>query len=50
MKKCILITGSAGFVGFHLAKFLISKNYQVIGIDNFSKSYEVKLKSYEFKN
>ena len=37
MKKCILITGSAGFVGFHLAKFLISKNYQVIGIDNFSK-------------
>lgn len=49
MKKCILITGCAGFVGFHLAKFLISKNYQVIGIDNFSKSYEVKIKKLRIK-
>ena len=33
--KNILITGCAGFIGFHLAKSLLkSKNYKIIGIDN----------------
>tara|TARA_B100000965_G_C19590078_1_gene757533 strand:+ start:49 stop:1005 length:957 start_codon:yes stop_codon:yes gene_type:complete len=41
----ILITGSAGFIGFNLAKILIkNKKYSVIGIDNFDKYYDVNLK------
>ena len=34
MKKKILVTGCAGFIGYHVAKKLIKKNYYVIGIDN----------------
>jgi dTDP-glucose 4,6-dehydratase len=34
MKKTVLITGAAGFIGSHLCDFFISKNYKVIGIDN----------------
>lgn len=30
----ILITGAAGFIGFHLSTLLLDKGYQVIGIDN----------------
>ena len=41
----ILITGSAGFIGFHLAKLLLEKNHKVIGIDNLCKSYGVKYKN-----
>ena len=41
----ILITGSAGFIGFHLAKLLLEKNHTVIGIDNLCKSYGVKYKN-----
>ena len=40
----ILITGSAGFIGFHLAKELISLNYDVIGLDNINDYYDVNLK------
>ena len=35
MKKNVLITGSAGFLGSHLCDYFLSKNYKVIGIDNF---------------
>ena len=42
--KNIMITGSAGFIGFHLANFFLNKNYIVIGIDNLSNSYDVKIK------
>ena len=34
MKKTILITGAAGFLGSHLSDFFLSKNYKVIGLDN----------------
>ena len=34
MKKTVLITGAAGFLGSHLCDYLISKNYKVVGIDN----------------
>ena len=44
MSKNILITGAAGFIGFHLAKSLLEQNYHVLGIDNFSKSYDIKIK------
>ena len=43
MKK-VLITGGAGFIGFHLSKKLLEKGVQVIGIDNLNDYYEVSLK------
>lgn len=46
MKKesITLITGSAGFIGFHLSSLLLDKGYQVIGIDNMNDYYDIKLK------
>jgi nucleoside-diphosphate-sugar epimerase len=40
----ILVTGAAGFIGSHTAERLKSLEYDVIGIDNFSPQYSVKLK------
>ena len=40
----ILISGCAGFIGFSLAKKLLSKNYKVLGIDNMDDYYDVELK------
>ncbi len=35
MKKTVVITGAAGFIGSHLCRYLLEKDYSVIGIDNF---------------
>ena len=43
-KEKILITGTAGFIGFHLAKYLLSKKFQIIGIDGMTNYYDVNLK------
>ncbi|WP_017296080.1 NAD-dependent epimerase [Geminocystis herdmanii] len=40
----ILVTGAAGFIGFHLSLSLVKQNHQVIGIDNLNDYYEVSLK------
>jgi len=48
MKK-ILITGIAGFIGFHLAKKLVEKKYMIIGIDNLNNYYDKKLKKNRVK-
>ena len=40
----ILITGSSGFIGFHLCKFLLEKKHKVLGIDNHNNYYDQKLK------
>ena len=40
-KMTILVTGAAGFIGFHLSKSLLRKNTQVIGIDNLNNYYDV---------
>ncbi len=40
----ILITGAAGFIGFHLSKKLLDKSYQIIGIDNLNDYYDPSLK------
>lgn len=42
--KRILITGTAGFIGFHLAKKLLADGYEVTGMDNINDYYEVDLK------
>ena len=38
----ILVTGAAGFIGFHLCKKLLSKDLTVIGLDNINPYYDVK--------
>jgi UDP-glucuronate 4-epimerase len=43
MKK-ILVTGSAGFIGFHLCQALLQKNFIVLGVDNLNDYYDVSLK------
>jgi UDP-glucuronate 4-epimerase len=43
MKK-ILVTGAAGFIGYHLCKSLLDDNYEVLGIDNLNDYYDPKLK------
>lgn len=40
----VLITGTAGFIGFHTASRLLQQGARVLGIDNFSDYYDVALK------
>lgn len=40
----VLITGAAGFIGFHLAKRLLEEGYTVVGLDNINAYYDVGLK------
>ncbi|GIP35024.1 NAD-dependent epimerase [Paenibacillus sp. J2TS4] len=40
----VLVTGAAGFIGYHLTQKLLQHNYRVIGIDNLNPYYEVSLK------
>jgi len=46
----ILITGAAGFIGYHLVNKLLETNKDIIGIDNFNNYYDVKLKKARYKN
>ncbi|NWF49034.1 MAG: NAD-dependent epimerase/dehydratase family protein [Ignavibacteriaceae bacterium] len=39
-----LITGTAGFIGFHLANKLLQEGYDVVGLDNINDYYDVNLK------
>ena len=40
----ILVTGCAGFIGYHLSKRLLEKNIAVFGIDNLNDYYDIDLK------
>ena len=40
----VLVTGAAGFIGYHLCKKLLEEGYSVIGIDNLNSYYDVNLK------
>lgn len=42
--KSILVTGSAGFIGFHVAKKLLESGVNVVGLDNINDYYSTKLK------
>jgi UDP-glucuronate 4-epimerase len=44
MNKSVLVTGAAGFIGFHLSKRLLHEGATVIGIDNLNAYYDVNLK------
>ena len=45
----ILITGVAGFIGFHLAKKLIEQGYEVVGIDNIIRGRYAELDEREME-
>ena len=40
----ILVTGAAGFIGFHVCKALLACGERVLGIDNLNDYYDVRLK------
>tara|TARA_A100001035_G_scaffold279219_1_gene280032 strand:+ start:3227 stop:4264 length:1038 start_codon:yes stop_codon:yes gene_type:complete len=42
--KKILITGAAGFIGFHTCKFFLERNYEIIGLDNLNDYYSIQIK------
>ena len=43
-KKTALVTGAAGFIGFHVSNRLLQENWKVVGIDSMSDYYDVSLK------
>jgi UDP-glucuronate 4-epimerase len=43
-KLKILVTGAAGFIGFHTSKKLLDRGDTVVGLDNFNDYYDVSLK------
>lgn len=47
--KIVLLTGAAGFIGFHTAKLLIKSGYYVVGIDNMNDYYNIDLKNYRLE-
>lgn len=44
MSKTILVTGSSGFIGYHVTKRLLERGDKVIGVDNLNNYYDVSLK------
>ncbi|HKT72999.1 MAG TPA: NAD-dependent epimerase [Steroidobacteraceae bacterium] len=44
MPEKILLTGAAGFIGYHTGQRLLSRGYEVVGLDNLNEYYDVSLK------
>ena len=49
MQNKILVTGAAGFIGYHLCSSLAKDNYEILGVDNLNDYYDVKLKNSRIK-
>ena len=47
--KTILVTGCAGFIGFHTSKFLLERGDKIIGMDNMNNYYAISLKQDRLK-
>jgi len=47
--KTILVTGAAGFIGFHLSNRLLADGFHVLGVDNLNDYYDVNLKKNRLK-
>ena len=45
----ILITGCAGFIGFHVSNFYLSKGTKILGIDNLNNYYNISNKKERLK-
>jgi UDP-glucuronate 4-epimerase len=45
VRKQYLVTGAAGFIGYHLSRSLLERGCRVVGVDNMNEYYDVKLKS-----
>ena len=45
----ILVTGAAGFIGFHISKRLLEADFEVIGLDNLNDYYDFNLKTDRLK-
>lgn len=40
----VLVTGAAGFIGYHVAEALLARGERVVGVDNLNEYYDVRLK------
>lgn len=50
MSAPILVTGAAGFIGFHVVQRLLADGHHVVGVDSFTPYYDVSLKEARFGN
>lgn len=50
MKETILVTGCAGFIGYHVCNKLLNEGHHIVGIDNISDYYDVNLKQKRISN
>lgn len=42
--RTVLVTGSAGFIGFHLSQLLLEEGFRVVGFDGMTDYYDVRIK------
>lgn len=50
IKKKILVTGAAGFIGYHLCESLLKKGHEVLGVDDLNGYYDINLKHSRLEN
>ena len=50
MTKKILVTGAAGFIGYHLSKHLLEQGFELVGLDGMTSYYDIQLKRRRAQN